>query len=1078
MNKTLLALALAAAWGPVQAAAVTDGSMGAVQSLSGNFTVPQSLGQLKGNNLFHSFGSFSIGASESATFLSGATVQNVIARVTGSEASLLQGLLALKAAGGARPDFFLINPNGITVTGGARFDLPAGLHLGAAAQLRFADGSTWSASGGSGSTLSVAAPEHFGFLGGEGALRWRGADLQLSSGATLALAGGQVAVDNAVLLAPDGQVQLLSPGRIDLTQGAILAATATTAAGAGRIDVQAQDLSIVGAAGVRTGLLVQTGTLARGRGLTVTLGGTLTMDQGAEITNQGGSPTDNGATRVSAQSASLSAGGLFTTISSESYGSAAGPALQLQLAGPLDLQGGDISSFTVSGSGSAGAIDVQSASIRLDGLGSFALGGIGSFGVSTAPGPVSVTAAGPLTLVNGGHINSSNRSAVDAPPVDVLADSITLDGSTRAATIGSLSQGEGRGASVLVVANGTLTMQPGGQVQAGTFGRGAAGDIGVVARTVEMQGSHPAGTTTGIFNSALANDSGPGGTIEVLANRIDMKGDAGISTSTLNSASGAGSISVQADSLHIDGQGLAGGIQSFAYGSTGDAGVVQVSISGKLDLLAGGSIMAGTLGRGAPGTLLVQAGELLIDGRGAPRLVTGILGDSIEVEGRRGTGASLAVQAGRIAILEGGAISTSTNTEFDAGSVSILAESIVVDGGRNPLTSTGITAITGGAGRAGTITIETGSLDVVDGGLVSTSTVASGRGGALSIQADSLTVARGGVIASVASDSGNAGAVEFRVRGDIRLVDGGVVAASSAGNGAAGRVSIQAGTLTMSGFEPGSGQPSRIASRALPNSSGDAGSIAIQVDGAFVMGPDSLISIANDARVPDGAVFSPSFVRVQAGSIRMTGAEINASASLNADAGAIGLQSAAEVKLSDSTLRTSAHNGAGGPIAISATDVVTLRNTAVTTSVDGVQGGDGGNIRIAGSALVLASGFVQANTVAAKASGGNVTIDVPLLVPDGSNVFIGGNRIAQFRANTPGFNVIQAAAPNGLAGTLDVTTPDLNLSGTLAALSTTRIDFGLLGRDVCQIGFDSSFTPLGRGALPEPASAPLRLRGN
>jgi hypothetical protein len=143
-----------------------------------------------------------------------------------------------------------------------------------------------------------------------------------------------------------------------------------------------------------------------------------------------------------------------------------------------------------------------------------------------------------------------------------------------------------------------------------------------------------------------------------------------------------------------------------------------------------------------------------------------------------------------------------------------------------------------------------------------------------------------------------------------------------------------------------------------------------------------------------------------------------------------------------------------------------------------VQGGDGGNIRVAGSALVLRSGFVQANTVAAKASGGNVTIDVPLLVPDGSNVFIGGNRIAQFRADTPGFNVIQAAAPNGLAGTLDVTTPDLNLSGSLAALSTTRIDFGLLGRDVCQIGFDSSFTPLGRGALPESSAAPLRLRGN
>ena len=99
-----------------------------------------------------------------------------------------------------------------------------------------------------------------------------------------------------------------------------------------------------------------------------------------------------------------------------------------------------------------------------------------------------------------------------------------------------------------------------------------------------------------------------------------------------------------------------------------------------------------------------------------------------------------------------------------------------------------------------------------------------------------------------------------------------------------------------------------------------------------------------------------------------------------------------------------------------------------------------------------------------------------MLVPDGSQVFIGGSRIEEFRAGVPGFNVIQAAAPDGLGGVLDVSLPQLNLSSSLAGLSTQRIDFGALGRDICQVGYDGSFTILGRGAIPTPASGPLRVR--
>jgi filamentous hemagglutinin family protein len=1070
MKRTAWALALAAAWGTLHAAAVTDGTMGAVQSLSGQFTVPQSLGTLRGNNLFHSFGTFSIAAGESATFLSGAAVGNVIARVTGGEASLLQGLLALKAEGGARPEFFLLNPKGIVVTAGASFDLPAGLHLSTASQLRFADGSTWSTGGSAPSSLSVAAPESFGFLGGEAALRWRDAGLQLAAGSTLELAGGSVAVTDALLLAPGGRIRVQSPGRVDLSNGGLLAANAPTADAVGRIDITAQELAIAGGAnGLRTGLVSQTGVGAQGGGITIKLNGALTVADGGEITNQGASALANGATRIEAGSVTVSADATsFSSIFTQGFGSAPGPAIRLNVAGTLELHGGDISS-AASGSGAAGAIDVSANAIRLDGLGLSGWGGINVYGNSGAPGAINVAAATTLDVLNAARIASNNRSGGEAGAISVLAQQARFDGQAQTAAVSSLNNGSGRGADVLLVVGDRLSLQPGGQVTAHTLGSGAAGDVLVLAGRIDIQGNHEAGFVTGIFDSSLAGQAGPGGTIAVSAGRITLGGDAAISTSTLDSVAGAGKLHVQADELLIDGQGRAGGIQSFAYGGQGPAGVVLVDVTGKLSLLDGGAIIAGTLGSGDPGAIAVRAGSVLIDGRHAAQSFTGIGGDALGF----GAGASVALQAGRIDILQGGSVSSTTNSSRDAGNVLIQAGTLHIDGGGDTETSTGISTTSGSRGAAGNLQIEASTVEVLGEGLVSSSAIGGGRGGALRISADSISLATGGTVASVAAGSGNAGAIELQARGAMSLSDGGIVAASSGGSGAAGRVSISAGSLTLGGSSA-DGQRSRIVSRALQGSAGDAGSIAIAVDGAFTMAPDSVVSIANDAQVAPGASFAPSFVRVQAGSIALNGAEITAASSRNADAGAIALRSGAGLMLSNSVLQTAAHDGKGGPIALDAAGVVRLHNTMVTTSVDGAQGGDGGNIGIAGRALVLQSGFVQANTVASQASGGTVTIAVPLLVPDGSKVFIGGNRIAQFRADTPGYNVIQAAAPNGLAGTLDVTTPELNLSGQLAALSTARIDFGLLGRDMCQAGFDSSLTPLGRGALPETAAEPLR----
>src|SRR4051812_19149036 len=99
----------------------TDSSLGrAAQSLPGpQFVIPETLGSLRGSNLFHSFSVFGIRTGESATFTTSTSgITNVVSRVTGGEPSVINGLLRLAALDGT-PGFFFVNPAGVTFGTGA-----------------------------------------------------------------------------------------------------------------------------------------------------------------------------------------------------------------------------------------------------------------------------------------------------------------------------------------------------------------------------------------------------------------------------------------------------------------------------------------------------------------------------------------------------------------------------------------------------------------------------------------------------------------------------------------------------------------------------------------------------------------------------------------------------------------------------------------------------------------------------------------------------------------------------------------------------------------------------------------------
>lgn len=1056
------------------AAALTDGTAGAVQSLSGQFTVPQSLGTVRGANLFHSFARFSVQRGEAATFTtSDAGIRHVIGRVTGGEASLIDGPLTLAAAAGGRPSLWLVNPSGIVVGPGAVIDVPGSLHLSTAPQLRFADGFTWDTRGGA-SSLSVAAPESFGFLGPAAALRWQGASTSLAADSTLELAAGDLSVLGAELLA--GRLRVHAAGELRLAEGGQLWSVALPGSADGSLRVDAGALTIE-RSGATTGIFSVVAAGADGGDITLRVAGALTLRAGAEIEAGSFAAQRGGGVDVEAGSLQIDGQGLRTMLGTQAYAAGSAGPVNVRSRGEIRLlHGGQIQS-TGSASGSAGEISVSAPALRADGTDSGSFTGLYSNATSGA-GALQARIDGPLELRNAVILSDASGAATPGA-VHVAARTMQLDG--LGTLVGGFSSAA-RGAAVGVRADESIAITGGATIGTFSFGDASAGALHVQAPRLLVAGRD--GITTGIISASSEGTRGSAGAIGVDAGRIELRPGGQIGSTALGDGN-AGDVTVRADSLLADGGGLLTGLSSLAFGRRGDAGTLRVSVRDELTLRDGGLMMVLNLGAGSPGLVDVNAGSVLIDGLGAPRSYTGIGGDAVAYQERGGlaAGGPVQVQARSVTLRNGGQISSSTLSAAPAGSVRVVAETIHLDGGDRARV-TGVATDTFASGAAGNVTLQADTITVINDAWVTSNTFGPGRGGSVTIDARRLHLADAGAVFSVtgvADDApsritGDAGDVVIRVAEAMTLASGGGVFVNTGASGAAGRIRVRAGTLSITGVDPLTAVPSQIASRARASSDGQSGSITLDVAGELSLRDGARLTIENQAAVADPAALRPSAITVDAGSITLAGgAAVIAASRANANAGAIALSTSGALQLDGASVTTTSLDGDGGPIALRAAGSMRLRDASVTTSVEGRRNGNGGDITIASPLLLLRSGFVQANTAAPRARGGNVTIDVGLLVPDGSNVVLGGNRIEGFRAGVAGYNVIQAAAPEGLAGTLAVTLPQLDLSGSLVGLATPRIGFGALAQDLCEIGGESSFTTLGRGALRPGPKAPLGL---
>ena len=193
----------------VQAQIITssDGT-GSIVTASGNRFDISGGKSGDGANLFHSFKEFGLSQNQTANFLSHPSIQNILARVTNGNASIINGLI--KVTGG-NSNLYLMNPAGIVFGTHASLNVPAAFTATTANGIGI--GSHWfSASGSNDYSALVGNPGSFAFTVSQPGAIVNAGNLAVGQGQSLNLLGGTV-INTGRLSAPGGQITMAAiPG--------------------------------------------------------------------------------------------------------------------------------------------------------------------------------------------------------------------------------------------------------------------------------------------------------------------------------------------------------------------------------------------------------------------------------------------------------------------------------------------------------------------------------------------------------------------------------------------------------------------------------------------------------------------------------------------------------------------------------------------------------------------------------------------------------------------------------------------------------------------------------------------------
>ncbi len=841
----------------------------------------------------------------------------------------------------------------------------------------------------------------------------------------------------------DGGNIVLESNRLAISGGSSVATTTFGFRNGGSVRIAAARLSIDGSSnGDFTGISAggdstQVGNsgdiFIQSRDLSVSGGGMISTTTSGDGTGNGGDM------HIDTTNLALSSGG---EIAANSFGIGDGGNISLS-ASRLLIDGTDAKDFTgisagvgSRGVGRGGNILVMAPRLRIDGGNSIAFTGI-SAGVAylaRGDGGDIVVQSEKLDLFHGATIDATTSGIGDGGNITVSASRFHIDGADR------------------IPASGFTGISG---IAAATFGLGNGGDIRVTADRFIIDGKNGAGFI-GISANVFAGGVGRGGDISIESRRLAILGGSEISVGTAGTGD-AGSVRIAAQRLRLDGQGSRGftGISAQVSSTArGNGGAVLIE-SDDLSIAGDAMISASTFGRGDGGNIRVSAAQLHIDGA----LGTGFTGISAQVRpGAIGSGGDIFLNSGEVILAAGGFVSATSSGRGDGGSIHVDADRVSIDA-RDSADFTGISARLGakGMGRGGDIFVQADDVELSMGGQISASSFGLGDGGGirllarrLNLSAD-LSAGRGtGIFATLESGGVGVGG-NILVRGEEVAISGAdaTISAATFGSGDGGAIIVDAPNFSITGMD--SSHPSGVlASSRSP--SGNGGSIRIRSDDLTLLGPGAIVQAGAFDLGKSGSA------QIESGSVLLNAGASVSVLSVRSAAGSIDIAARERIELHGGSSITASAASDGGSIFLSARDLFYLDHSAVVATAGSVLSlagaGSGGNITVDPTFVILDHGLISAN--AAIGRGGNI-----LLIAD--NFFSNTSRLT---------------ATGTTAGTVEIASPELDISAALTTLTTGLVDASnrLQERCVMRLGIDaSSLLVIGRGGVSlmpdDPAAA-------
>lgn len=784
------------------------------QVIPGCTICPIEGGTVRGSNLFHSFTQFSIPTGGQALFNNPASIQTILARVTGNNLSTIDGLI--QANGTA--NLFILNPNGIVFGQNARLQIGGSFVASTANAIQFGNQGFFSATNPESPGLLTISPSAFWFnqlptqpiinraIGGGG--------LQVLQGRNLLLIGGEVHLEGGIIRAPNGRVELggsRSTGQVGLNSNGNqwqliflegLARSDVTLSsnaqinvqgnGSGNVAITANDFIL---SGVNSGVL------------------------GGIVTGLNAVDVEPGAINIAATNAiRLDQGRISNQVVSGARGNSGPITLNT---GSLFMTNGSVVSTSLFGQGNAGDIAVEARdAIVISGVSANELvsslisSGVGR-GATGSGGNISIRGK-TLSVTNGGLISTATQSLGDAGDLKITVDDlIVFDG----VTSGRFPQISGITSFVqdIAVGNGgnislttkSLYISNGASLNASAVGTGNAGKILIDASTVEVSGESR-GFLSSIVSvienldvpGVLQNAGGVGGTITINTNLLKMSGGGNISTQIFRAPGKAGDIIINANAVNVSGlspistsasnrgslstRGSSSGIYTSTVGvNAGNGGLIQIN-SRRVNVTDGALISARSLSQSAAGDLLLNIESLAIS-NGGQLISTADFG---------GSAGKITINATESVLVAGRDTSFSQRSQTSPIAIS-----------RSPVSpNSGIFVRSSGSGAAGDITINSPRIQLdQQGRLIAESATGSGGNITLDVR-DLLLLRRGSVIsttAGTAQSGGDGGNLFINTKFVVadRTENSDVTANAFTGRG--GNVRISASDIYGLEFRPG-----------------------------------------------------------------------------------------------------------------------------------------------------------------------------------------------------------------------------------------------------------------------------------